>query len=60
MRYPNKEVNACLDDPKELARLADLGAIPMKTIPAEFGQLIAEQTEKWGKVIRGANIRLMK
>jgi tripartite-type tricarboxylate transporter receptor subunit TctC len=40
------------------ARLADLGAIPTKTTPAEFGQFIAEQTEKWGKVIRGANIKL--
>jgi tripartite-type tricarboxylate transporter receptor subunit TctC len=54
----NTHVNACLDDPKMLARLADLGAIPMKTTPAEFGRFIAEQTEKWGKVIRGANIKL--
>jgi tripartite-type tricarboxylate transporter receptor subunit TctC len=54
----NKEVNACLDDAGMSARLADLGAIPMKTTPAEFGAFIAEQTEKWGKVIRGANIKL--
>lgn len=54
----NKEVNASLDDPALIARLADLGAAPMKTTSAEFGQFIAEQTEKWGKVIRSANIRL--
>jgi tripartite-type tricarboxylate transporter receptor subunit TctC len=54
----NKEVNASLDDPKMTARLADLGAVPMKTTPAEFGQFIAEQTEKWGKVIRAAGIKV--
>jgi tripartite-type tricarboxylate transporter receptor subunit TctC len=54
----NKEVNASLDDPKMMARLADLGAVPMKTTPAEFGQFIAEQTEKWGKVIRAAGIKV--
>jgi len=54
----NKEVNAILDDPKMTARLADLGAVAMKTTPAEFGQFIAEQIEKWGKVIRAANIKL--
>jgi tripartite-type tricarboxylate transporter receptor subunit TctC len=54
----NKEVNASLDDPKMTARLADLGAAPMKTTPAEFGQFIAEQTEKWGKVIRAAGIKV--
>jgi tripartite-type tricarboxylate transporter receptor subunit TctC len=54
----NKEVNASLDDPKMTARLADLGAVPMKTTPAEFGQFIADQTEKWGKVIRAAGIKV--
>jgi tripartite-type tricarboxylate transporter receptor subunit TctC len=54
----NKEVNASLDGPKMAARLADLGAVPMKTTPAEFGQFIAEQTEKWGKVIRAAGIKV--
>jgi tripartite-type tricarboxylate transporter receptor subunit TctC len=54
----NKEVNASLDDPKMTARLADLGAVPMKTTPTEFGQFIAEQTEKWGKVIRAAGIKV--
>jgi tripartite-type tricarboxylate transporter receptor subunit TctC len=53
----NKEVNAALDDPKMKARLADLGGTPMPGSPAQFGKLIAEETEKWGKVIRAANIK---
>jgi len=52
----NKEVNAALDDPKMKARLADLG-VALPGSPAEFGKLIAEETEKWGKVIRAANIK---
>ena len=39
------------------ARLTGLGGIPMPTTPDEFGRLIAEETEKWGKVIRAANIK---
>jgi tripartite-type tricarboxylate transporter receptor subunit TctC len=54
----NKEVNASLDDHATIERLADLGAVPLKTTPAKFGQFIAEQTEKWGNVIRAANIKL--
>jgi tripartite-type tricarboxylate transporter receptor subunit TctC len=53
----NKEVNAALDDPKMKARLADLGGTPLVSSPADFGKLIAEETEKWGKVIRAANIK---
>ena len=53
----NKEINAALADPKMKARLADLGAVPMSMTPAEFGQFIARETEKWGKVIRAANIK---
>ena len=53
----NKEINAALADPKIKARLADLGAVPMPMVPAEFGKLIADETEKWGKVIRAANIK---
>jgi tripartite-type tricarboxylate transporter receptor subunit TctC len=53
----NKEVNAALDDPKMKARLADLGGTPLPGSPAQFGKLIAEETEKWGKVIRAANIK---
>ena len=53
----NKEVNAALDDPKMKARLADLGGTPLPGSPVQFGMLIAEETEKWGKVIRAANIK---
>jgi tripartite-type tricarboxylate transporter receptor subunit TctC len=53
----NKEINAGLDDPKIKARLADLGASPLVLSPAAFGKLIADETEKWGKVIRAANIK---
>jgi tripartite-type tricarboxylate transporter receptor subunit TctC len=53
----NKEVNAALDDPKMKARLADLGGAPLPGSPAEFGKLIADEIEKWGKVIRAANIK---
>jgi tripartite-type tricarboxylate transporter receptor subunit TctC len=53
----NKEVNAALDDPKMKARLADLGGTPLPGSPVQFDKLIAEETEKWGKVIRAANIK---
>ena len=54
----NKETNATLADPKFRSRLADLGAVPMSMAPAEFEKFIAEETEKWGRVIRVANIKL--
>jgi tripartite-type tricarboxylate transporter receptor subunit TctC len=53
----NKEVNAALDDPKMKARLADLGGTPLPGSPVQFGELIADETEKWAKVIRAANIK---
>jgi tripartite-type tricarboxylate transporter receptor subunit TctC len=53
----NKEINVGLADPGLKARLADLGAVPMPMEPAEFGKLIAAETEKWGKVVRAANIK---
>jgi tripartite-type tricarboxylate transporter receptor subunit TctC len=53
----NKEINAGLADPKIKARLADLGGSVLPGSPADFGKLIAEDTEKWGKVIRTANIK---
>src|SRR5262245_26401546 len=53
----NKEINAGLADPTMKARLADLGGTPLPGSPAEFGKLIADDTEKWGKVIRAANIK---
>jgi tripartite-type tricarboxylate transporter receptor subunit TctC len=53
----NKEINAGLADPKIKARLADLGGTVLPGSPADFGKLIADETEKWGKVIRTANIK---
>jgi len=53
----NKEINAALADPKMKARLADLGAVPMSMTPAEFGKFIADETEKWAKVVQTANIK---
>jgi tripartite-type tricarboxylate transporter receptor subunit TctC len=53
----NKAVNAVLADPKLQARLAELGYVPMPMTPAAFGKFIADETEKWGKVIRAANIK---
>jgi tripartite-type tricarboxylate transporter receptor subunit TctC len=47
----NKEINAALADPNMKARLADLGGTVLAGSPAEFGKLIAEETEKWGKVV---------
>jgi tripartite-type tricarboxylate transporter receptor subunit TctC len=53
----NKEINAGLADPKMKARIADLGATVLSGSPADFAKLIADETEKWGKVIRAANIK---
>jgi tripartite-type tricarboxylate transporter receptor subunit TctC len=53
----NKEINAGLADPKIKARLADLGGTPLPGSPADFAKLLADDTEKWAKVIRAANIK---
>jgi tripartite-type tricarboxylate transporter receptor subunit TctC len=53
----NKEINAALADPKLRARLAELGGIPTPMTPADFGKVIADETEKWGKVIRVGNLK---
>jgi tripartite-type tricarboxylate transporter receptor subunit TctC len=53
----NDEVNRGLVDAKLKARLIDVGAEPTPMTPAEFGKLIADDTEKWGKVIRAAGIK---
>src|SRR5215470_10633184 len=53
----NQEVNAGLADAKLQARIADLGGMALPGSPADFGKLIAEETEKWGKLIRAANIK---
>ena len=53
----NREANAGLADPKIRARLDDMGGMVLAGSPADFGKLIADETEKWGKVIRAANIK---
>jgi tripartite-type tricarboxylate transporter receptor subunit TctC len=53
----NKGVGNALADAKLKARILDLGGVPMPMTPAEFGALLAEETDKWGKVIRAANIK---
>jgi len=53
----NQEINAILADPKAKARFADLGGTALVGSPADFGKYIADETEKWGNVIRALNIK---
>jgi tripartite-type tricarboxylate transporter receptor subunit TctC len=53
----NKEINAALADPNMKARLADLGGIALTGSPRDFGKLIVEETEKWGKVVKFAGVK---
>jgi tripartite-type tricarboxylate transporter receptor subunit TctC len=53
----NKEINAGLADPKTKTHLADLGGVALPGSPAEFGKLIADETEKWAKAIKFAGIK---
>src|SRR5262249_46846212 len=53
----NKEINAGPADPKMKARLAEWGATALPGSPADFGKLIAEETEKWGKVVKFAGVK---
>jgi tripartite-type tricarboxylate transporter receptor subunit TctC len=53
----NKEINAGLADPNIRARLAKLGGGPFVLSPAEFSKLMADETEKWAKVVREAKIK---
>jgi tripartite-type tricarboxylate transporter receptor subunit TctC len=53
----NKEINAGLGDPKIKSRFAELGGTTLPGSPADFGKLVAEETEKWAKVIKFANIK---
>ena len=53
----SREINAGLADPKIKARLADQGGTVLPGSPADFGKLIAEETEKWGKVVKFAGIK---
>jgi tripartite-type tricarboxylate transporter receptor subunit TctC len=53
----HKEIDTGLSDPKMMARFANVGSVPMSMTIVEFGKFIVEDTEKWGKVIRAANIK---
>ena len=53
----NKEIDAGVADPKMKARLADLGGIALTGSPSDFVKLIAEETEKWGKVVKFAGVK---
>jgi len=53
----NREINAGLADPKLNARLAELGATALPGSPADYAKLVVDETEKWGKVVRAANIK---
>ena len=54
----NSAITASLDDPKLKAQFANVGSVPKSMTPADFGKFVAEDTEKWGKVIRAANIQV--
>ena len=54
----NKEINAGLADATLKARLVDLGGVPMSVTPAEFGKFIADETEKWSKVVKFAGLKV--
>jgi tripartite-type tricarboxylate transporter receptor subunit TctC len=54
----NKAVNAALADPKMQARVAQLGGTPMPMSPDEFGRLLRDETAKWGKVVKFANLSI--
>ena len=53
----NKEINAALADPKMKARFADLGGTVLPGSPTDFGKLIADETEKWAKVVKFAGLK---
>jgi tripartite-type tricarboxylate transporter receptor subunit TctC len=53
----NKEINAALADPRMKARFADLGGTVLPGSPADFGKLIADEAEKWGKVVKFAGLK---
>jgi len=54
----NKEINAGLADPKMKAKLAELGGVLLPGTPADFGKVLAEETEKWAKVIKTGGVAL--
>jgi tripartite-type tricarboxylate transporter receptor subunit TctC len=53
----NREINAALADPKLKARLAELGAVPLSGSPADYAKLVADETDKWGKVVKLSGAR---
>jgi tripartite-type tricarboxylate transporter receptor subunit TctC len=53
----NREITASINDPKIIAQFANVGSVPKSMTTGEFGKFIAEDTEKWGRVIRAANIK---
>lgn len=57
VEFLNRQTNAGLNDPMIRTRLADMGGMLLSGSPTDFGKLIADETEKWGKVIRAANIK---
>ena len=54
----NKEINAALKDPGMLAKLKDLGGIPIPGSPDDFGKFLADETAKWEKVVHAANLSI--
>jgi tripartite-type tricarboxylate transporter receptor subunit TctC len=55
----NKEINAVVADPKLKTRFVELGIVPEAGTPAQFGKFIADETEKWSKVVKFAGIKPM-
>ena len=53
----NREINAGLANPRIRARIADLGNTPLALSPSDYGKLLAEETEKWAKVIKSSGTR---
>jgi tripartite-type tricarboxylate transporter receptor subunit TctC len=53
----NREINAGLADPRMKARIADLGGTVFASSPADYGKLITDETEKWGKVVKFVGIK---
>ena len=53
----NKEINSALADDKTITRLAELGMMPFPASSADLTKFVADETEKWGKVIRASNIK---
>jgi tripartite-type tricarboxylate transporter receptor subunit TctC len=56
-RKLNMEIEAAFADPRMKARFADLGGVPLTGTPADFAKLIADETEKWAKVVKFAGIK---